>query len=287
VTEVVVRDLRSMPEYRRAFAFQDEIWGPGFTEGVPASMQKVAQRVGGVAAAAFDGEEMVGFVFGITGVEAGRPVHWSDILAVRASHRDRGIGRLLKWHQRERALDAGATTMLWTWDPLESRNAHLNLERLGATSEEYVEEMYGGSASPLHVGVGTDRLVARWDLEDPRVRDAAAGAPLRRFGGPEDSVRAFDVDTDPAGRPLPAPGMRAPERGSAYLVPVPTDLQRLKAESPEVALAWRLATREVLAPAVRGGWRVVALERARGALPAYRLIHEDDLLPPASFDPSR
>jgi predicted GNAT superfamily acetyltransferase len=284
VTAVVVRDLRGMAEYRRAFAFQDEVWGPGFTEGVPASLQKVAQRVGGVAAGAFDGDDMVGFVFGITGVRDGRLVHWSDILAVRPGYRDAGIGRRLKWHQRERALEAGAETMAWTWDPLESRNAFLNLERLGVVAEEYVEEMYGRSSSPLHIGIGTDRFVALWELASPRVETAARGEGLPPIAGPAEARRAFDIDTVPAGHPLPAPGMRSPERGMAFRVPIPENLQALKADAPEVAFAWRLATRQALAPALAAGWRVVGLDRVEGALPAYRLLHADDTPP---FDPSR
>lgn len=268
---VVVRDLEGMAEYRAAFAFQDEIWGPGFTEGVPASLQKVAQWVGGVAAGAFRDGEMVGFVFGITGVRGGRLVHWSDILAVRSGLRDAGIGRRLKWHQRERALEAGAKEMQWTWDPLEARNGWLNLEGLGAFSDTYVEEMYGGSTSPLHVGIGTDRLVARWILDDPRVAEAArAGRPGARRWPEADPVSAFDVDTA-SGLPS-VPGMRVPVAGREYRVSLPSDLQSLKRGDPEGARAWRAATRAALREAIASGWYVAGMHRTSEAPPAYRLL---------------
>lgn len=277
MSEVVVRDLAGMEEYRAAFAFQDEIWGPDFTEGVPASLQKVAQWVGGVAAGAFADGEMVGFVFGITGVRSGELVHWSDILAVRSGARDGGIGRRLKWHQRLRAMEAGARTMQWTWDPLEARNGWLNLERLGAVADLYVMEMYGGSTSPLHTGIGTDRLVARWKLGDTRVAAAAAGEPLSPLHWPDrEPVHAFEVSA--TGRPevdLDDPVVVPPEDGAEYRVPLPRELQDLKWKDPDQAWAWRVATRAALAPALDDGWSVVGMERTSGGRAAYRLLRED------------
>ncbi|MDT8369953.1 MAG: hypothetical protein RQ745_12170 [Longimicrobiales bacterium] len=280
MTRVVIRDLRGMDEYRAAFAFQDEIWGPGFSEGVPASLQKVAQWSGGVAAGAFDGDALVGFVFGITGVREGELVHWSDILAVRRGVRDAGVGSRLKWHQRTRALEAGARTMLWTWDPLEARNGWLNLEKLGATGAGYVEEMYGGSTSPLHTGVGTDRLVARWALDDERVAAAARGDDLPPSAWPT-TPAIFAFSLTPRGEPdvdPEAPGVTPPEAGREYRVPIPSDLQRLKRERPGEARLWRTATRAALAPALAGGWRVEGVRRTPDGPPAYRLLHRD--LPP-------
>lgn len=272
--EIIVRDLEGMEEYRAAFAFQDEIWGPGFTEGVPASLQKVAQWVGGVAAGAFRGDEMVGFVFGITGVRDGELVHWSDILAVRAGIRDGGIGRRLKWHQRKRAMDAGAREVQWTWDPLEARNGWLNLERLGAFADTYIEEMYGGSTSPLHTGVGTDRLVARWVLDHPRVAAAASTGALAPRDWPDvDPVIAFDVVE---GHAPHTTGIRLPEPGREYRVPVPSDLQSLKSGDPEGALRWRVATRAALAGAMSAEredrWQIAGMHRTPEGSSAYRLL---------------
>jgi len=276
VSDIVIRDLAGMEEYRAAFAFQDEIWGPGFTEGVPASLQKVAQGVGGVAAGAFRDGEMVGFVFGITGVRGGELVHWSDILAVRSDIRDEGIGRRLKWHQRARALEAGARTMQWTWDPLEARNGWLNVERLGAVADLYVMQMYGGSTSPLHTGIGTDRLVARWNLREGRVTDAEESGTLAPRSWPDrEPVHAFEVSG--AGRPMvdaETPKVVEPRMGHEYRVPVPGELQRLKRSDPEQAWAWRVATRAALAPALDAGWAVVGMTRTSDGAAAYRLLEE-------------
>ncbi|MDT8342324.1 MAG: hypothetical protein RQ751_12495, partial [Longimicrobiales bacterium] len=180
--DVHIRELSGMAEFTRAVAFQEETWGSGFSERVPRSMMKVTQRLGGVVAGAFraDGAAdgaMVGFVFGVTGVEAGRVVHWSDILAVSPDVRDRGVGVRLKRFQRDAVLARGVTRMYWTFDPLESRNAYLNLGKLGAVAREYEPDMYGASDSPLHRGLGTDRFVAVWKLDSERVRRRLAGEP--------------------------------------------------------------------------------------------------------------
>ncbi|MEJ2538433.1 MAG: GNAT family N-acetyltransferase, partial [Gemmatimonadota bacterium] len=173
---VRIRELAGIDEFRRAVAFQESIWGEGFSERVPASLMKVTRRLGGVVAGAFGSEEeLVGFVYGMTGLEEGGPVHWSDILAVRPGLRDRGVGRRLKHFQRERVLGLGVDLMRWTFDPLESRNAYLNLGHLGAVVREYAVDMYGESDSPLHRGLGTDRYVVSWELTSNRVRDRVAG----------------------------------------------------------------------------------------------------------------
>lgn len=126
----------------------------------------IAQKMGGIAAGAFDRDTLVGFVFGVTGLYDGRSAHWSDMLAVRADYRNRGIGEQLKQYQRSAMLARGVQRIYWSFDPLDARNAHLNFERLGIYAREYVIDMYGETASPLHQGIGTDRLIAVWDLEN-------------------------------------------------------------------------------------------------------------------------
>jgi len=166
---IVIRRVETQAEYEECVRIQDETWGAGFSERVPSAILKVAQYLGGVTAAAFDGEEadarILGFVFGMTGVRDGQLVHWSDMLAVRPEARDHGIGRRLKLYQRSLVAQLGVTQILWTFDPLVSRNAHLNLNALGARVTDYVPDMYGAdTGSTLHQGIGTDRFVVAWDV---------------------------------------------------------------------------------------------------------------------------
>src|ERR1041385_2041149 len=124
-------------------------------------------------AASFDARDrLVGFVFGMTGVERGRLVHWSDMLAVRPDLRDHGIGRRLKEFQRDTLLAMGVGLVYWTFDPLVARNAHLNFNRLGVRVSEYVIDMYGSDTdSALHRGLGTDRFIVAWEIAAPGRHD--------------------------------------------------------------------------------------------------------------------
>ncbi len=147
---------------------QQDTWGADFTERVPRTILLVAQKIGGIVAGAFDGDRLVGFVFGMTGLKDGATVHWSDMLAVDPNARDQGIGRALKAFQRDAVRALGIGTMYWTYDPLVARNAHLNLNVLGADVAEYVPDMYGVTNSPMHDALGTDRFVVRWRLDGSR-----------------------------------------------------------------------------------------------------------------------
>ncbi len=160
-----VRPLVSAADLVACVRLQQLTWGPGYRDTVPASVLKVSQKVGGLAAGAFavDGE-LLGFVYGLTGLDPqGRIVHWSHMLAVHPAWRDHGIGRRLKQYQREYLRELGVEVMHWSFDPLVARNAHLNVNVLGARLVEYVPDMYADTGSDLHT-FGTDRWVAEWPV---------------------------------------------------------------------------------------------------------------------------
>lgn len=276
MSPVAVRHLRGLEEFVQAVEFQEATWGTGFSERVPKSLMRVTQRLGGVVAGAFDGAGgMIGFVYGMTGIEGGRAVHWSDILAVSPGVRDGGIGRRLKLFQREAVLEIGVTRMYWTFDPLESRNAYLNLARLGAVSREYVTDMYGQSNSQLHRGLGTDRFVVTWELDSPRVIERLAGGAPPTFGAFDSLPRAFDVELGsggalPAPVPVEAPPVVEGNEAGGFLVPIPSDIQELRDRDPQLAARWRTATRAALDPVVGDGWEV--RELVRGADLSYYVV---------------
>lgn len=260
---VHIRALSGLAEYAAALDLQEATWGEGFSERVPTSLMKVAQRTGGVASGAFsDAGTLVGFVFGITGVREGRPVHWSDMLAVAPTHRGRGIGQALKRHQRDAVRVHGVRHMYWTADPLEAGNAHLNLNRLGAEAVEYLPDFYGPSDSPLHAGLGTDRVLVRWALD--------AGPPTSPPSWDPDGLPAALGVRDVAAGGVPRPGRVATVQGPAFRVPIPARIQEVKAHDVEVARAWRQATRSVLEPELARGGRVDAVAH-RGALAWLRV----------------
>jgi predicted GNAT superfamily acetyltransferase len=129
----------------------------------------VAEKIGGQVIGGFAGRELVGFAMAIPGVRAGHSYLHSQMLAVRKEHRNTGLGRRLKLFQRDDALAHGFELIEWTFDPLEIKNAYLNIERLGAIARRYHVNQYGITSSPLQGGLPSDRLVAEWWLRSKRV----------------------------------------------------------------------------------------------------------------------
>jgi predicted GNAT superfamily acetyltransferase len=262
---IVIRRVETQAEYEECVRIQDETWGAGFSERVPSAILKVSQYLGGVTAAAFDSAaadaRILGFVFGMTGIRDGQLVHWSDMLAVRPEARDHGIGRRLKLYQRSLVAELGVTQILWTFDPLVSRNAHLNLNALGARVTDYVPDMYGAdTGSALHQGIGTDRFVVAWE-----VRGDVSGAAGQRGGG------AGSGD----GRGEAGRRGRGDARGTEILVEIPQDIQQLIVADPAAALRWRESTRPAFLRLLADGYRVAGFERS----PAggfYRLTRGSD-----------
>ncbi|MGQ0715484.1 MAG: hypothetical protein ACT4PJ_17430 [Gemmatimonadaceae bacterium] len=255
VDGVTIRRVETLAEYQECFAIQEETWGTGFRELVPPAILMVAQKLGGVCAGAFTcGGRMLGFVFGLTGVRDGRLVHWSDMLAVRPEARGAHLGERLKHYQRDLVRAVGVDTMFWTFDPLVARNAHLNLDRLGARPVEYVPDMYGDTASPLHSALPTDRIVVAWDLTRPD------GAPRRPRRAAE-TVNPVSADGVPALNGL----VDAPLVG--ILVP-----HNFETEPNERLAAWRAVTREAFLSYLSRGYEVVGFQRGgAGQLPYYQL----------------
>ena len=248
--EMEYREMEGWEDYLACLDIQRETWGPESRDHVPPTLLSVASKVGGVAAGAFHGEEgpMVGFVFGLAGFREGREIHWSHMLAVRPLHRGRGIGRRLKWFQRDRLLEDGISIAFWTYDPLVARNAHLNLNLLGARVEEFVVDMYGSEGdSPLHLGGATDRFVVRWELESPRVERARRGDPepppeVPR-GAPTVDLRRLDDASQ-----LP--------RGDAVRLAIHARAEALEDEDPDRARRWRVGLRRALDHYLARGYRI-------------------------------
>jgi predicted GNAT superfamily acetyltransferase len=167
--QITIRKCAGMDELHACVALQKEVWNFDDVDLVPLRMFVVSQKIGGQIIGAFDGKELIGFAFSIPGSRAGHAYLHSHMLAVRNSFRNHGLGRRLKLAQRDDALAQGYELLEWTFDPLEIKNAHLNLVRLGAIARRYSVNHYGYSSSPLQGGLPTDRLVAEWWLKSKRV----------------------------------------------------------------------------------------------------------------------
>lgn len=166
---VVIRPCHGLEELRACVALQKEVWNFTDAELIPLRMFVVAEKVGGQVMGAFAGSEMVGFALSVPGTRDGHIYLHSHMLAVRKDQRNSGLGRRLKLLQREDALARGIELIEWTFDPLEIKNAYLNIEKLGAITRRYNINQYGITSSPLQGGLPSDRLIAEWWLRSKRV----------------------------------------------------------------------------------------------------------------------
>ncbi len=265
---VTIRPLASLDEFRAAVALQFETWGPGLADPTSATILKIGQKIGGVSAGAFAPDGLLlGFVFGLTGVQHGQVVHWSHMLAVRGDAQNLGIGRRLKEFQHDAVARLGAHVVYWTYDPLVARNAHLNLNVFGVRVSEYVRDMYGDMGSELNRGIGTDRFVVAWPVDTAELR-----ARRDEISAARDDAEfrvAPVVNADPAGelqRALAAAG--APR----LRVRIPADIGALQRGDVAAAAQWRASTRAAFEHLLAAGYRVAGFAADEGAGVAHYLF---------------
>jgi predicted GNAT superfamily acetyltransferase len=164
-----IEPVTELAQFDQCVEMQGAVWGYSDGDLIPRRVFLVARQIGGQVIGAFDGEALIGFAMALPGYRDTRSYLHSHMLAVLPAYRNRGLGRGLKLAQRDDALARGFDLMEWTFDPLEIKNAHLNIVRLGAIARCYLPNFYGPSTSPLQGGLPTDRLVAEWWLRSPRV----------------------------------------------------------------------------------------------------------------------
>jgi len=233
-SDIQIRKCTTLPDFHRCVEIQKQVWGESDLETEPYVTFVVASQTGGQVLGAFDGPTMVGFTMALVGVRDKTPYLHSHMTGVLPEYRDRKIGRSLKLFQREEALSRDIRLIEWTFDPLETRNAHFNLNRLGAIVRTYIPNFYGTTTSPLHRNLPTDRLLAEWHLDSKRV--IAAINDLT-----PDTTEAPAVIHVPAVAPASSqPGKSEPARrsdsegGSASPTPIPepfTSFQQSKIRS--------------------------------------------------------
>jgi predicted GNAT superfamily acetyltransferase len=283
---IEIRPVKTEEEYHAVEQLQREIWGAQDIEIVAFETLMTAHRNGGVALGAFDivgdQERMVGFVFGFVGLTAeGRVKHCSHIAGALPPYRDRGVGYALKLKQREIVLAQGIDLITWTFDPLESRNARFNFHKLGATCGVYLRNLYGAMRDALNAGLPSDRFQVEWGITGPRVEARLRGG---REAAPASSpISLLMADGVPLINPLaPAAPLRSSEkagtRSARLLVEIPPDFQSLKAADKNLALEWRLRTRELFEEAFAEGYTATDLLVDGGR--SYYLLESEGIVGP-------
>ena len=235
--DVRIRRASGRADYDACVLLQKAVWGLADLE-VTSAIQLIATvHAGGTLhlAETLAGEP-VGFAYAFPALRGGLPHLHSDMLAVVPEYQKQRVGARLKWAQRDEALSRGIGLITWTYDPMQARNAHLNLRRLGAMATEFLDDFYGVTTSTLHHGMPTDRLLVRWELNSPRVKERLSeGEPPRSEPAPP-FPRINEVEWR-AGWPVssdPRLDLQAPE----LLLEVPPDWDVLAKAAPRVAEDW-------------------------------------------------
>ena len=174
--ETTIRECTTIEEFDRCVALQREAFGLPDLEISPRRHLIVSRQAGGWTLGAFVADRMVGFVHHLAAVHGDEIFGYSHVMAVAKDYQNKGVGARLKWAQRERALRDGREMIKWTWDPMLARNAHFNLNRLGATVENYLDDFYGVDyGADQRLGLPSDRLSAMWQINSTRVQALARG----------------------------------------------------------------------------------------------------------------
>jgi predicted GNAT superfamily acetyltransferase len=282
--QITIRDLETIDDLSRLKAVEKEVWGMTDDDAIPLTLAIACQAAGNIFVGAFDKaneeqkegykdknkdkdkdqenkDKLVGFAFGFLGREHGETILHSHMLAVLDAYRHLDLGSRLKQAQRDQALAMGVREMTWTYDPLQSRNAHFNFSKLGVVSDAYKINFYGPETSSMLHRNGTDRLWVRWMLDSRRVRDHLAGKNARAETLDAMRLLASLVRFDPSGKPARADLAEALAR-QRVSIEIPGDILEVERTDMGLAREWREATRWAFRQAVNAGFIVTEFCRS-------------------------
>lgn len=246
-----IREVKTIEQLEQVQQLEYDVWG---TPPIPIHQTLTAVKNGGIVVGAYDDDKLVGFSYGFAGFREGKSYLCSHMLGIDENYRSKGIGESLKNAQQAIAVERGYDLMVWTYDPLETRNGYLNLSKLNAVCHTYMENCYGEMQDGLNKGLPSDRFEVRWYLTSDYVINhvsidathavAVASCTLNEQGLPRLKITENYVFTE-----------------DIYTLPVPKDFQTLKAQNPALALEWRLQTRQLLQSLFAQGYTAVQLQQ--------------------------
>ena len=272
---IVIRDIELLSEMHEVETLQKDVWGCDDLDVVPLTIFVATREVGAVLIGAYDGSSLVGFVYGFPGYEIERVVHHSHMLAVKPSYRNFNLGYQLKLAQRGQVLGQGIKQISWTFDPLQSLNAHFNFGKLGVVADTYKVNFYGEATSSFLHQIGTDRLWVTWPLDSQRVRERLqTEAPKKDLLLEAQRIPSLiQVDSNY----VPQRNESAEVIGQEHLlIEIPADINALQHERPELAVSWRESTRWAFTKAIASGYLVEEFYRSirnNSSVGMYLLSH--------------
>jgi predicted GNAT superfamily acetyltransferase len=251
---IVIRDIDRISEIHEVETLQKDVWGSDDLDVVPLTLLVASKEVGAVLVGAYDGSSLVGFVYGFPGYENGHFTHHSHMLAVMPSYRNSNLGYRLKLAQCERVLAQHIKQITWTFDPLQSLNAHINFGKLGVVADSYKINFYGETTSSFLHQVGTDRLWVTWLIDSQRVRE--------RLQSEDKSMQSqLDLEAIPRLVEVRSDGPLLCESSEIFgkqqvSIEIPGDINALQDKDSELALRWREATRWAFTEALASGYLI-------------------------------
>jgi len=254
---IIIRDFEGVAELREVEVLQKQVWGCADLDVAPVTMLVATRAVGAVLLGAFDGSSLAGFVYGFPGYEHGQMIHHSHMLAVLPAYRNHKLGFKLKLAQRERVLAQGIKRITWTFDPLQSLNAHLNFGKLGVIADTYKTNFYGEATSSFLHQVGTDRLWVTWLIDGQRVRERLHAEGQTSLIGSEGGAL---VQVSSGGAPEINDSSRLIGR-THLAIEIPWNINELQQARPELAKDWREATRAAFTTALKANYLVEDFSR--------------------------
>jgi predicted GNAT superfamily acetyltransferase len=244
-----IRLLKNLEEYHQCERIQRQVWG---ALAVGSEVMTVTQKYGGAVVGAMVEGRVEGFIYAFLARYHDRLVHWSHLMAVEAKFRDKGFGFRMKLFHRKLALERGLKSICWTYDPLQSRNAWLNISRLGAVVDDYVPDCYGHFPSLLEKGLPSDRFVVNWRIASARVRARLQGeSPPVDASLPRANVTRLTAGGFPKNRVI-----RLDLTHRRLLVEIPARTDDMRSRALPLARRWRLEARRIFERYLAAGYRV-------------------------------
>jgi predicted GNAT superfamily acetyltransferase len=261
---IYIRHLETPRELAAVEELQKKVWLGDDIEVVPAHLLQAAMHGGGVLIGAFDDNALVGFVFGFPGFEQtteGKKLwHCSHMAGVHPDYRDAGLGFKLKRAQWQMVRQQGLDRITWTYDPLQSRNAKLNIAKLGAVCNTYCINYYGEMRDQLNVGLPTDRFQVDWWVNSSRVKRRLSKSPRKKLDLAHylsaETARLNETELNDSGLITPRPSEISVDSATLLLLEIPADFLAIKTADPALALKWRMHTRTLFQDMFAAGYLV-------------------------------
>jgi len=263
IDDIKIRSINTLTDLRKCHEIQRTTWG--FTDLMvfPYTQLISSAHNGGVLLGAYDGPNLVGFVYGYLGMSGTKLYLFSQRMGVLPNYQGRGIGMKLKLAQRDQMLRQGIDLIVWTYDPLLGKNASLNIEKLGGIVRHYARDIYGAVNNPLQVGLSTDRFLVEWELMNTRVRErirSKSPRPKAESWLSEARYRSVNYVTWEADLPRPIASDLELE-DDVLLIQIPPDLNLIKRIDLSIARGWRESTRDIFETYFQRGYIITGFAR--------------------------